>query len=351
MNPQSNKNQPAPDFGEPSNVRLYYSFFGKPLRPDPWSPEDDAAAKDPAASKLCLRCLHPQTRTAQGWFCPNCGEPDCDNIYKPYLYISSIGALARRGVMGKSEKGFFKNLFLVLFSSLQYLFFAPIYWYWMICKAVGKPICDDIVPPPDLTDADSQEPPPPPPQPSPKQRAAALALMRVFTLCVIAVVSLLVAFVIVAAVTPTAAQLHAQILHENDSVVRTYLGSLLNEQQAYLQNTDYATYRNYSESDLLALRAQSPDMRLTARAKIHDMAQTNAKLLQQTERKLVQVSYWLLVNDTSSGMNRNLLEAIRDELTAVYHQRMADAEKFAHLDAALETSRFDNDATPIPVKH
>ena len=224
MNPQSNENQsaetqPAPDFGEPLIKRIYNAFFGKPRRPDPWSPEDAAAANAPDARKICLRCLQPQPRTPQSWFCPNCGEPDCDNVNKPFLNIFSQGALLRRLVMGKPEKGlrgFFEKFFLVLYTIVLFpyifmlvsytsafelwLLLIPqiLYWYWMICKAVGKPICDDIVPPPDLTDAESREPPQPLPPPSPQQRADALALMRVLTFCEIAVAGLVIGFVIVA---------------------------------------------------------------------------------------------------------------------------------------------------------
>jgi len=228
MNPQSNENQPAedqlaPDFGEPLIKRIYNALFGKPLTPDPWTPEDAAAANAPFAHKICLRCLQPQPRAPQSWFCPNCGEPDCDNINKPYLNIFSQGTLFRRLVMGKPEKGtrgFFEKFFLVLYTMalLPYMFLvasdAPpfwlwlllipqiLYWYWMVCKAVGKPICDDIAPPPDLSDAESREPPQPPPPPSPRQRAAALALTRVFIVCAIAIAGLLATFVIVAASAP-----------------------------------------------------------------------------------------------------------------------------------------------------
>ena len=221
MNPQSDENQPALDFGEPLIKRIYNAFFGKPRRPDPWTPEDAAAANDPFARKICLRCVQPQPRAPQSWFCPNCGEPDCDNVNKPYLNIFSQGTLLRRLVMGKPEKGlrgFFEKAAFVIYTMLLFplafawlvslapffwhsIFFVPplLYWFWMIRKAVGKPIRDDIVPPPDLTDAESREPPQPLPPPSPKQRAAALALMRVFTICAIVVAGLLIAFVIVAA--------------------------------------------------------------------------------------------------------------------------------------------------------
>lgn len=63
----------------------------------------------------------------------------------PYLQIFTIGEMARRGVSGKREKGFFRTLFLVLFSIAQYSIFAPLYWYWMLMQACGYPLCDDTV--------------------------------------------------------------------------------------------------------------------------------------------------------------------------------------------------------------
>jgi len=205
MNPQSDRNQPTPDFDGPLIERLYHALFGKPLTPDPWTPEDAAAANAPFAHKLCLRCLQPQPRAPQSWFCPNCGEPDCDNVCKPYLFIFSMGALFRRGVMGKPTKGFrgfCEMLFLALSSFAQYNVFALIYWVWIILKELGIPLRDGVAPPPDLSDAESREPPQPPPPPSPRQRAAALALTRVFIICAIAIAGLLAAFVIVAASAP-----------------------------------------------------------------------------------------------------------------------------------------------------
>jgi len=248
MNPPSNENQPTPDFGAPLIERIYRAFFGKPFKPDPWTPEDAAAANDPTAHKLCLRCLQPQPRTPQSWFCPNCGEPDCDNVNKHYLNIFSQGTLFRRLIMGQPEKGFrgfFEKLFFVLYTMLLFpllawLFFfielswiwiiwlliqftLPIlYWYWMVCKAVGQPIRDDIVPPPDLSDAESREPPPPPPPPSPRQRAAALTLKRLPVFFVTLIVALSITFVIVAASAPTSssAQSREQNLRSNNADTR-----------------------------------------------------------------------------------------------------------------------------------
>ena len=171
MNHQPNETQPVPDLGDPLLLRAYRFFFErKPLHADPWTPEDDAAAKHPAASKLCLRCLQPNPPAPQTWFCPNCGAAtgDCNNSMH-FLYVFSIGEVLRRGVMGKPEegwKGLFEKLFLVLFSFAQYNILAPPYWVWIILKEFGIPLCENTAPPPNLDSSDvksqdSHELPPP----------------------------------------------------------------------------------------------------------------------------------------------------------------------------------------------
>ncbi len=59
----------------------------------------------------------------------------------PYLQIFLIGDLLRKGVLGPPERRIGVQLFLVVYSFGNYAVFAPVYWYWMVRRAQGKPIC------------------------------------------------------------------------------------------------------------------------------------------------------------------------------------------------------------------
>jgi hypothetical protein len=59
----------------------------------------------------------------------------------PYLQNFAIGEMFRRGVLGPPEKGVGRKAFLIVYAAAEYGPFAPVYWYWMIRKAKGKPIC------------------------------------------------------------------------------------------------------------------------------------------------------------------------------------------------------------------
>ena len=108
--------------------------------PDPWSSEIDQAVKARDAIPVCSNCLYPQA--GHRWFCPHCAFPTGDYVTSmPYLQIFAIGEVLRRGVIGLPERGFARKAFFVIFSASEYLAFAPIYWFWMVRKAHGKPIC------------------------------------------------------------------------------------------------------------------------------------------------------------------------------------------------------------------
>jgi hypothetical protein len=59
----------------------------------------------------------------------------------PYLQVFVVGEVLRRGVMGAPDRRAGVYAFLILFSLSQYIFFAPLYWFWIMRKAQGKPIC------------------------------------------------------------------------------------------------------------------------------------------------------------------------------------------------------------------
>lgn len=107
--------------------------------PDPWSAEIEHSVRDPSAVPLCVNWLFPQGPHA--WFCPCCGYPTGDYVVlMPYLQNFVVGEFFRRGVMGPPERRRGVQLFLAIYSTCQYGFFAPVYWYWMVCRALGKPI-------------------------------------------------------------------------------------------------------------------------------------------------------------------------------------------------------------------
>lgn len=107
--------------------------------PDPWPAEIAADANRAEAQPLCLNCVTPHARHQR--FCPTCGYP-VDNLLalNPYLQIFVIGEVARRGVQGAPEKRVGVWLFLIVFSGMQYGVFAPVYWYWLLRRAAGRPI-------------------------------------------------------------------------------------------------------------------------------------------------------------------------------------------------------------------
>ena len=108
--------------------------------PDPWPQEVDVAVKAREAIPVCTNCLFPQE--GHRWFCPHCGYPAGEYVTTmPYLQIFAVGEVFRRGVLGPPEKGFARKAFLVIYSVCEYAIFAPVYWFWMVRKSRGKPIC------------------------------------------------------------------------------------------------------------------------------------------------------------------------------------------------------------------
>jgi hypothetical protein len=107
--------------------------------PDPWPEEVDLSVRAPDAIPLCIDCLYPQE--GRPWFCPHCRYPTGEFVtMMPYLRIFSVGEILRRGVVGPPEKGLALKAGFVLLSA-QYSLFAPVYWYWMVRKSRGRPIC------------------------------------------------------------------------------------------------------------------------------------------------------------------------------------------------------------------
>jgi hypothetical protein len=54
-----------------------------------------------------------------------------------------VGHVLRRGVVGPPDRRMGVNAFLFLLAIQQYAFFAPVYWFWLMRKWRGKPICEE----------------------------------------------------------------------------------------------------------------------------------------------------------------------------------------------------------------
>jgi hypothetical protein len=108
--------------------------------PDPWPQELDLAVRAREATPVCINCLYPQE--GHRWFCPHCAYPGGEYVtMMPYLQIFATGEVLRRGVIGPPEKGFARKALFVILSACEYAIFAPVYWYWMLRKSRGEPIC------------------------------------------------------------------------------------------------------------------------------------------------------------------------------------------------------------------
>jgi hypothetical protein len=130
---------------------------------DPWPKEIDEAVRRPDAEPVCLNCLMPQER--HFWFCRECGHPGGEYLtVMPYLHIFTIGELMQRGVVGPPERRFWVTCGFVVVSTMEYTIFAPLYWFWMLRRALGRPIC--VRGEARLSIEESAENPPGPPPPS-----------------------------------------------------------------------------------------------------------------------------------------------------------------------------------------
>lgn len=107
---------------------------------DPWPAGVDQAVRQRGAVPVCTDCLSPQV--GHRWFCPHCGFPTGEYVTTmPYLYIFAQGELLRRGVTGPPDRGRCRPIAFALAALTQFSLFAPVYWFWMVRKARGKPIC------------------------------------------------------------------------------------------------------------------------------------------------------------------------------------------------------------------
>jgi len=111
-------------------VRLFLWLRAQPPKANPWDEDTEARLQEPDAVLLCPRCLEPETEGVQ--FCRDCGFPVGPYVpWSPYLYIFALGDLLRTGVDRPFRVKGTTVCFLVLFSLLEYLVFAPLYWFFL----------------------------------------------------------------------------------------------------------------------------------------------------------------------------------------------------------------------------
>ncbi len=101
-----------------------------PPKPDPWDAEVERKLEEPEAVEVCHHCLTQQPPNA--WFCGHCGSAVGPyNNMMPYLNVFSEGEVFRNGAEDKLRS---KPLIIagyLLFSLSAYVFFAPIFWFFL----------------------------------------------------------------------------------------------------------------------------------------------------------------------------------------------------------------------------
>ena len=108
-----------------------------PVSPDPWGHEIAEALESPDATPVCPHCQYPNV--ANRWFCPECGcaVGDYNNV-NPYLYLFSLGEVLRTGTSGPVRKSWLTVTGFILLSLLEYVVFAPVYWFFLYRNLSGK---------------------------------------------------------------------------------------------------------------------------------------------------------------------------------------------------------------------
>lgn len=122
-------------------VRSFRAWLAKPVSPDPWGPEVAEALEQPDATPLCPRCQCPHE--LNHWFCPECGHSVGDyNNFSPYLYLFSLGEVLRDGTSGRFRKSWLTVTGYLMLSLIEYVVFAPIYWFFLFRNLSAKPPTD-----------------------------------------------------------------------------------------------------------------------------------------------------------------------------------------------------------------
>ncbi len=107
-------------------------------RPDPWSPDLDAAARAADALPVCHRCLTPFV--GPGWFCANCGAATGPyNNTMPYLNIFSCGEVWRAGFASRRRPTPIVLIGEILTALLKGGLLAVPYMLRLLARAARRP--------------------------------------------------------------------------------------------------------------------------------------------------------------------------------------------------------------------
>jgi len=118
--------------------RLLRWLRAQPPQPNPWDEDTEARLHEPDAVLLCPRCLEPEREGVQ--FCHDCGFPVGPYVaWSPYLYIFALGDLLRTGVDRPFRVKGTTVCFLLALSFLEYLVFAPVYWFLLLRNIRRQP--------------------------------------------------------------------------------------------------------------------------------------------------------------------------------------------------------------------
>jgi len=113
-------------------------WWNQPPQPNPWDEATEASLHEPEAVLLCPRCLEPEREGVQ--FCRDCGFAVGPYVpWSPYLYIFALGDLLRTGVDRPFRVTATTVCFLVALSLLEYMVFAPIYWFFLFQNVRRQP--------------------------------------------------------------------------------------------------------------------------------------------------------------------------------------------------------------------
>lgn len=111
--------------------RLGQWFFGGQASPNPWDDQVEQSIQEPDATPICRRCLEPYEESAR--YCSHCGLP-VDSLVplSPFHQVFAIGDVLLTGTQRKFPVNYVTVTGYVLFSTVQYLVFAPLYWFWLL---------------------------------------------------------------------------------------------------------------------------------------------------------------------------------------------------------------------------
>ena len=111
--------------------RLFRWFGGGKSGPNPWGDTIEESIQQPDASPICRRCLEPHEEYAR--YCPHCGIPvDSMVPLSPFHYAFAIGDVLLTGTQRKFPVNWITITGFIFLSTIQYLIFAPVYWFRLI---------------------------------------------------------------------------------------------------------------------------------------------------------------------------------------------------------------------------